>query len=186
MIKPSIEQIQAYLDEKGHTWSAEDFYNHHESKGWVVGKAPMQKWKSAVATWNKNNQKQSMTKAEQEGQAIQIKFRDDREDRLFAMIEKLWLNYGVSSFQKDRRIVGVWYDFILMEEKKRANYYENFIRAGVHWMSVQDRMPNYAQIKANIANIPSKEYKALPEFNDKNVANKFLKMIREKAYKGGE
>lgn len=50
-IKPTIEEIDAYIKEKGYKFSAEAFYFHYESKGWMVGKNKMTNWKSACSTW---------------------------------------------------------------------------------------------------------------------------------------
>ena len=50
-VKPTVEQIAAYCKEKGYDVEAERFFNYYESKGWVVGKAPMKDWKSAVRNW---------------------------------------------------------------------------------------------------------------------------------------
>lgn len=55
--KPSIEECLAYAKEKGYTWDVEHFWNHHESKGWMVGKNKMKSWQSAMVTWDKNDQK---------------------------------------------------------------------------------------------------------------------------------
>jgi predicted phage replisome organizer len=56
--KPTIQIIQDYLDEKGITsFDADYFYHHYESKGWLIGKAPMKSWKAAVQTWVKNSSK---------------------------------------------------------------------------------------------------------------------------------
>ena len=166
MIKPTLEEIKAYVLEKGLAVNSQDFLNHYEGTGWIVGKAPMKNWKSTLQTWHTKNNK-GMTKGELEGQALQIKFRDKREDRLFNMIEKMWLNFGVSSFNKDRRIVGMWYDFILQEEKTRANFFDNFILAGVQWVKTQEKMPSYAQLKNYFSSIPQKEYLALPDSKSK-------------------
>ncbi len=51
--KPTIEEIRQYCLEKGYNVDAEQFFNFYESKGWVVGKAPMKNWRAAVSTWNK-------------------------------------------------------------------------------------------------------------------------------------
>lgn len=50
-VKPTIEEIDAYVKEKGYHIDAESFFNFYESKGWVVGKSPMKNWKSACGTW---------------------------------------------------------------------------------------------------------------------------------------
>lgn len=48
---PSIEQIQAYITEKGYIMSAEEFFYFYDSKGWMVGKTKMKNWRSAVSRW---------------------------------------------------------------------------------------------------------------------------------------
>ena len=53
-IKPTIQEIQAYVFEKGYTFDAEAFYAFYESNGWKVGKNPMKNWKMACTTWAKN------------------------------------------------------------------------------------------------------------------------------------
>ena len=51
MIKPTIEEIQAYIEKKNLNLDAHVFFHHYEQKGWMVGKTPMKKWHSAVALW---------------------------------------------------------------------------------------------------------------------------------------
>jgi len=53
-IKPTIEEIQAYIFEKGYAFDAEAFYAYYESNGWRVGRNPMKNWKMACTTWAKN------------------------------------------------------------------------------------------------------------------------------------
>ena len=50
-VKPTVEQIIFYCQERGYTVDAERFFDYYESKGWVVGKAPMKDWKAAVRNW---------------------------------------------------------------------------------------------------------------------------------------
>lgn len=52
-VKPSVEEIRQYCQEKGINVDAEQFYNFYESKGWLIGKSPMKNWRAAVATWAK-------------------------------------------------------------------------------------------------------------------------------------
>lgn len=54
MKKPTIQEIQAYLDENNYSLDAKSFWLHYEQKGWLVGKSPMKKWKSAVGLWAHN------------------------------------------------------------------------------------------------------------------------------------
>lgn len=51
-VAPSLEEIRAYVYEKGYAMSAEAFYNHYEANGWMVGRNKMKSWKAAVAQWN--------------------------------------------------------------------------------------------------------------------------------------
>lgn len=53
-VKPTIQEIQAYIFEKGYTFDAEAFYAFYESNGWKVGRNPMKNWKMACTTWSKN------------------------------------------------------------------------------------------------------------------------------------
>lgn len=50
-IKPSLEEVQAYIKEKGFIVNAETFVDYYESNGWKVGKNPMKDWNAAVRTW---------------------------------------------------------------------------------------------------------------------------------------
>lgn len=54
-VKPTIEEIKAYVKEKGYNVDAERFFSYYESKGWIVGKSPMKNWKAAVSTWVKSS-----------------------------------------------------------------------------------------------------------------------------------
>lgn len=58
-VAPSVEEVQAYIDEKGYTFSAEEFVASNEQKGWVVGKnqTPMKNWKAACLIWEKNQKR---------------------------------------------------------------------------------------------------------------------------------
>jgi len=53
-VKPTIQEIQAHILEKGYTFDAEAFYAFYESNGWKVGKNQMKNWKAACTTWAKN------------------------------------------------------------------------------------------------------------------------------------
>lgn len=51
--KPTIEEVKAYIAEKGYDVDAERFWNFYEAKDWFIGKNKMKNWHSAVATWQK-------------------------------------------------------------------------------------------------------------------------------------
>lgn len=59
-IKPSIEQVKAYMIEQGMNDISEQWMNHYEATGWMIGKNKMKDWKASVRTW-KANQKNNST-----------------------------------------------------------------------------------------------------------------------------
>ena len=62
-IAPTLEEVQAYCQERGNTVDPERFIDYYSSNGWKVGKNPMKDWRAAVRTWEKNgySQKQKET-----------------------------------------------------------------------------------------------------------------------------
>jgi hypothetical protein len=55
--KPTIEQLEAYMEERGMNNVANRFYDHYESNGWKVGKNSMKDWRASVRTWEPNHKK---------------------------------------------------------------------------------------------------------------------------------
>lgn len=51
--KPTLEELQSYINEKGYHFSAEAFIDYYDSVGWKIGKSPMKSWKSACNTWER-------------------------------------------------------------------------------------------------------------------------------------
>ncbi len=64
-VKPTIEQINSYISERGYHFDGEAFFDFYESKGWMVGSNHMKDWKAACRTW------ESKRKAEQQVYAHQ-------------------------------------------------------------------------------------------------------------------
>ena len=60
-VKPRIEQIKAYCDERRNDVDAQRFYDFYEAKGWMVGKNHMKDWKAAVRTWELRDNESSST-----------------------------------------------------------------------------------------------------------------------------
>jgi uncharacterized protein YdaU (DUF1376 family) len=60
--KPSLEEITAYCQERKNQVNPQQFLDHYESNGWLVGKNKMKDWKAAVRTWEKNDFKQGGSK----------------------------------------------------------------------------------------------------------------------------
>jgi hypothetical protein len=55
-VKPTVDQVNALIEERGYTFKGQDFIDYFESVGWVVGKTqkPMKSWSHAMATFQKN------------------------------------------------------------------------------------------------------------------------------------
>lgn len=51
-VKPTLEEVQAYITEKGLNVNAEKFIDYYESNGWKVGRNPMKDWKATVRRWS--------------------------------------------------------------------------------------------------------------------------------------
>ena len=59
--KPTIEQLKEYMSEQGMNDIAENWLNHYEANGWMVGKNKMKDWKASVRTWKTNQKNNSAT-----------------------------------------------------------------------------------------------------------------------------
>lgn len=56
-IKPSLEEIEAYCQERKNNVNPKKWLDHYTANGWKIGKAlaPMKDWQAAVRTWEGNN-----------------------------------------------------------------------------------------------------------------------------------
>lgn len=55
-LRPTLEQVKAYVKEKGFKMDAEAFYDHFQSNGWKVGgKTAMRDWQAAVRNWERRD-----------------------------------------------------------------------------------------------------------------------------------
>lgn len=53
--KPTIDEVEAYCQERKNNINAEKFIDYYDSNGWKVGKNPMKDWKACIRTWEKND-----------------------------------------------------------------------------------------------------------------------------------
>ena len=60
-IKPTIDEIQEYCNERNNGINAIAFYDFYESKDWYVGKNKMKDWKACIRTWEQRNTKTKTT-----------------------------------------------------------------------------------------------------------------------------
>ena len=56
---PSLDEVQAYIAERGSAVDAQQFVDFYASKGWMVGKNRMKDWKAAVRTWEKRRKEEA-------------------------------------------------------------------------------------------------------------------------------
>lgn len=54
-VKPTIEEIQDYINEKGYNTNAQIFFDYYESIGWMRGKNKMKDWRATLRTWERNS-----------------------------------------------------------------------------------------------------------------------------------
>ena len=53
-VKPTVDEVLDYCNERQNLVDAQKFYDFYESNGWKVGKNSMKDWKASVRTWEKN------------------------------------------------------------------------------------------------------------------------------------
>lgn len=66
-VKPTVEEIQAYIFENGFSVDANRFYDYYEANGWYAGSRKMKDWQATVRNWERRdkervNKKYSNTK----------------------------------------------------------------------------------------------------------------------------
>lgn len=54
-VPPTVEEVQAYCDEKGFSFDPASFVDNYASKGWKVGSASMRDWKAAARNWDRRD-----------------------------------------------------------------------------------------------------------------------------------
>ena len=58
---PTLEEVQAYCDERGNNVDAVRFIDYYTANGWKVGKNKMKDWKAAVRTWERSTTQKKST-----------------------------------------------------------------------------------------------------------------------------
>lgn len=108
-VKPTLEELQVYCKEIGFDLDCQGFIDFYESKGWLVGKAPMKSWKAAVRTWKRTS--------------IPAGNRPDKKTKLFPIAGKNCCKCKMPAVYKDS---GGGYDSfycnIHMPEKIKEKY----------------------------------------------------------------
>ena len=102
---PTIDEIQAYIDEKNLNLDAKSFCLHYEQKGWLVGKTPMKRWKAAVSLWAHNGWGQTpQSRARWAKHNVQV--AQDARERQREMYEDYFKGLTVRALKDKRRDPG--------------------------------------------------------------------------------
>lgn len=64
-IRPNLEEIRNFCEDKRSSVDPVAFFNFYESKGWMIGKNPMKNWKAAIATWESKRSESIENKGQQ-------------------------------------------------------------------------------------------------------------------------
>ena len=81
-VKPTVDEVAAYVREKGYTFDPVSFWNYYESNGWKVGRNTMKSWTSACVTWQRKEGKAQTVASEEPGD-------NERKRKQLAAIDQL-------------------------------------------------------------------------------------------------
>ena len=84
-VKPSFEEVEAYIREQNYDIDAQTFFDYYESCGWTVGKnKPMKDWKASVRYWvsSRKNNGYASKPAEEEHQLNVRQYFPGDEDKI--------------------------------------------------------------------------------------------------------
>lgn len=85
--KPTVEEINAYCQERQNMIDAQSFYDFYESKGWKVGNTAMKDWKACVRTWEKRKQeRQAMPAGRKAAAEIPYMQNEYTKDQIDSMV----------------------------------------------------------------------------------------------------
>jgi hypothetical protein len=67
-VKPTLEELTAYCQERGNSVNPQRFLDHYEANGWRIGgKSPMKDWRAAVRNWESRENGQPARKEQFSG-----------------------------------------------------------------------------------------------------------------------
>ena len=132
-VKPTIEELRAYISEKGYTFSAEKFIAHYDSNGWMVGRTPMKDWKAACRNWQirrseeKPQSKESaLNKESDEKYNKFLSFCQTKTPNIYKQIKSL----GTHAYYEFTRLSGGdgYRTATILEELNNENYTGDLIK----------------------------------------------------------
>ena len=77
--KPSLDELQSYIDEKQLNVDAQTFFDYYESNGWMVGHNHMKDYKATLRRWSRTNQAKEQPKPNWLGKEIVKDVASDEE-----------------------------------------------------------------------------------------------------------
>ena len=66
-VPPSVEEVLAYITERGCKVDAGRFVDFYTANGWMIGKTKMKDWKASVRYWERNEKKFSAVTTSKRG-----------------------------------------------------------------------------------------------------------------------
>lgn len=70
---PTLEEVQAYCQDRGNNIDPESFLDFYASKGWMVGRNKMRDWKATVRTWERRDRERPAMRLTRRGTEQQRK-----------------------------------------------------------------------------------------------------------------
>ena len=80
-VPPTLEEIRNYCRERGNAVDPDVFLAYYESNGWKVGRNPMEDWRAAIRSWERNGVAASTTAQLQKPSGPHPALQKARKDR---------------------------------------------------------------------------------------------------------
>jgi len=64
-VKPSVEEVEAYCQERRNDVSVASWFDHYDTNGWKVGRNSMKDWRASIRTWERNERGNGNGKTQQ-------------------------------------------------------------------------------------------------------------------------
>lgn len=106
--KPTIQEIDEYVKDKGYTIDPERFFDYYESRGWMVGKNKMKDWKASVRLWARNQRESVAEKPAPQPQKKAppaVPYRDPN-NWWNGMTRDEFMDAVVPEYDKDGNVIG--------------------------------------------------------------------------------
>jgi hypothetical protein len=85
--RPSLDELKLFIKEKNLNLNAQEFINHYESNGWMVGKTKMKNWKAAAQQWSlREDKKNPRPKTNGSGKRLDALGRPIEESRTGSLL----------------------------------------------------------------------------------------------------